>query len=140
MKNTLQPDYTLTGNVYQLVIPIDIGEMIPADDLARLLSAVLERMDHRKLYATYSRWGDETWANAIQLRMEGSPPTSVSKVQARNHWRSEVKKYLLFYASITLPTLQKKNSSWNSWARRIDTFRPVQWETPKSSILKSLKA
>jgi transposase len=57
MKNTLQPDYTLTGNVYQLVIPMDIGEMIPADDSVRLLNAVLERMDYRKLHAAYSRLG-----------------------------------------------------------------------------------
>jgi transposase len=36
---------------------MDIGEMIPADDSVRLLSAVLERMDYRKLYAAYSRMG-----------------------------------------------------------------------------------
>jgi len=55
--NTLQPDYTLTGNVYQLVIPMDIGEMIPADDSVRLLNVVLERMDYKKLHAAYSRLG-----------------------------------------------------------------------------------
>jgi len=36
---------------------MDIGEMIPADDSVRLLSAVLERMDYSKLYAAYSRMG-----------------------------------------------------------------------------------
>lgn len=36
---------------------MDIGEMIPADDSVRLLSAVLERMDYRKLRAAYSRLG-----------------------------------------------------------------------------------
>jgi transposase len=55
--NILRPDYTLTGNVYQLVIPMDIGEMIPADDSVRLLNAVLGRMDYRKLHAAYSRIG-----------------------------------------------------------------------------------
>lgn len=53
----LQPNYTTDGNVYQLVLPMDIGELIPADDSVRLLSAVLERMDYSKLYAAYSRRG-----------------------------------------------------------------------------------
>ena len=55
--NILQSDYTSTGNVYQLAIPIDIGEMIPADDSVRLLNAALERMDYSKLYEAYSRQG-----------------------------------------------------------------------------------
>lgn len=38
-------------------MPMDIGEMISADDTVRLLSAVLERMDYSKLYAAYSRMG-----------------------------------------------------------------------------------
>ena len=53
----LQPDYTSNGSVYQLAIPMDIGEMIPADDSVRLLDAVFERMDYTKLYAAYSRYG-----------------------------------------------------------------------------------
>lgn len=57
MKPILQPDYTLNGSVYQLVIPMDIGEMIPADDSVRLLNAVFERMDYSKLNAAYSRIG-----------------------------------------------------------------------------------
>lgn len=36
---------------------MDIGEMIPADDSVRLLNAVLERLDYRKLHAAYSRLG-----------------------------------------------------------------------------------
>jgi transposase len=36
---------------------MDIGEMIPADDSVRLLSAVFERMDFTKLHAAYSRIG-----------------------------------------------------------------------------------
>jgi transposase len=57
MTNNLQPDYTSNGSVYQLVIPTDIGDMIPADDSVRLLNAVFERMDYSKLYAAYSRMG-----------------------------------------------------------------------------------
>jgi hypothetical protein len=29
MNKILRPNYTSTGNVYQLVIPMDIGDMIP---------------------------------------------------------------------------------------------------------------
>jgi Transposase and inactivated derivatives len=36
---------------------MDIGDMIPADDSVRLLSAVLERMNYSKLHAAYSRMG-----------------------------------------------------------------------------------
>ena len=36
---------------------MDIGDIIPADDSVRLLSAVLERMDYSKLEAAYSRLG-----------------------------------------------------------------------------------
>jgi transposase len=57
MKHNLQPDYTSAGNVYQLVIPMDIGEMIPADDSVRLLNSVLERVNYSKLHAAYSRLG-----------------------------------------------------------------------------------
>lgn len=47
----------MNGSVYQLAIPMDIGDMIPADDSVRLLDAVFERMDYTKLYAAYSRIG-----------------------------------------------------------------------------------
>ena len=58
MKNTIiQPDYTVFGSVYQLAIPMDIGEMIPCDDSVRLLDAILERMDYSELYNAYSRLG-----------------------------------------------------------------------------------
>lgn len=36
---------------------MDIGEMIPADDSVRLLNAILERMDYKRLQAAYSRLG-----------------------------------------------------------------------------------
>ena len=57
MQNILQSDYTSTGSVYQLVLPMDIGELIPADDSVRLLDAILERMVYSKLYSAYSRLG-----------------------------------------------------------------------------------
>ena len=58
MKHTIiQPDYTASGSVYQLVIPMDIGEMIPCDDSVRLLDAIFERMDYSELCNAYSRIG-----------------------------------------------------------------------------------
>jgi len=36
---------------------MDIGEMIPADDSVRLLNAVMEKVDYRRLYGAYSRTG-----------------------------------------------------------------------------------
>lgn len=39
------------------MLPMDLGEMIPADDSVRLLDAILERMDYSNLYSAYSRLG-----------------------------------------------------------------------------------
>ena len=58
VKSTIiQPDYTAFGSVYQLALPMDIGELIPNDDSVRLLDAIMERMDYSKLYNAYSRLG-----------------------------------------------------------------------------------
>ena len=49
-----------------MVLPMDIGEMIPANDSVRLLDALCERMDFRKLCAEYSREGrNETSPKAL---------------------------------------------------------------------------
>lgn len=56
-KITSSSDYTSYGNSYQLVLPLDVALLIPADDSVRLLDAVLERVDYGKLYAAYSRIG-----------------------------------------------------------------------------------
>ena len=57
MNKKIQLDYTSNGSVYQLVLPMDIGEIIPEDDSVRLLNATMERMDYKELYAAYSRQG-----------------------------------------------------------------------------------
>jgi len=41
----------------QLVLPIETGILIPADDSVRLLSQVLEELNYSKLYAAYSQFG-----------------------------------------------------------------------------------
>jgi len=50
-----QPNYTLIEKGYQLCLPFEVGVLIPADDSVRLLNALMERMDYRKLYEAYSR-------------------------------------------------------------------------------------
>ena len=44
-------------NGFQLVMSLDCGVNIPEDDPVRLLNAVMERMDYRRIYAAYSREG-----------------------------------------------------------------------------------
>ena len=49
--------YTVFGDAYQLVLPLEMEGMIPEDDSVRLLSHELEGMDYRKLYQAYSAKG-----------------------------------------------------------------------------------
>ena len=55
---TLHKDYTFYGDNYQLVLPLDLACMIPADDSVRLLSQFIERM-FLDLYRTYCREGSK---------------------------------------------------------------------------------
>jgi transposase len=48
-------DYTTKTRNFQLVFPINFEINIPADDLVRLLSNVLEEIDYTELYKAYSR-------------------------------------------------------------------------------------
>lgn len=52
---TLQKNYTLNENGYQLKLPFDLETIIPADDSVRLLSQFVEAMDLTDLYSTYER-------------------------------------------------------------------------------------
>ena len=56
---TLHKDYTLYGENYQLVLPLDLDRLIPSDDSVRLLSQFIERMFLGDLYRTYCREGHE---------------------------------------------------------------------------------
>ena len=53
-KNYQQVEYTAYGTGYQVCLPMNVEIMIPSDEPVRLLSAVLEGLDYRKLTATYS--------------------------------------------------------------------------------------
>ena len=55
--NKTQVEYTAYGTEYQVCLPINLEIIIPSDEPVRLLSAVLEELDYRKLTATYSRLG-----------------------------------------------------------------------------------
>ena len=55
--NKTQVEYTAYGTEYQVCLPINLEIIIPSDEPVRLLSAVLEELDYRKLTATYSRFG-----------------------------------------------------------------------------------
>lgn len=56
-QNNTQVEYTAYGTEYQVCLPLNIEKIIPSDEPVRLLSAVLEELDYRKLTATYSRLG-----------------------------------------------------------------------------------
>ena len=53
----LQSDYSKNGGYIQLSLPIHTECLIPVDDSVRLIDQVLEEIDYRKLYLTYSSEG-----------------------------------------------------------------------------------
>lgn len=56
-QNTTQVEYTAYGTEYQVCLPMNLEITIPSDEPVRLLNAVMEELDYRKLTATYSRLG-----------------------------------------------------------------------------------
>ena len=52
---SLQKNYTLNGDGYQLKLPLNLETIIPNDDSVRLLSQFVEAMDLADLYSTYER-------------------------------------------------------------------------------------
>jgi transposase len=50
-------DYTEINDNFQLILPLNLENLIPADDSVRLLSHVLEGLDYTKLYKAYSSVG-----------------------------------------------------------------------------------
>ena len=53
----LQSDYSKNGSYIQLSLPIHTECLIPVDDSVRLIDQVLEEIDYRELYLTYSSEG-----------------------------------------------------------------------------------
>ena len=56
-KRITQKNYTNNCEVYQLVIPMETGILIPEDDSVRLLSQILEELYYTKLNEAYSSQG-----------------------------------------------------------------------------------
>ena len=56
-KRITQKNYTKNCEVYQLVIPVETGILIPEDDSVRLLSQILEELYYTKLNEAYSSQG-----------------------------------------------------------------------------------
>lgn len=67
--NKTQVDYTAIGTGYQVCLPMDLEIIIPTDEPVRLLSAVLEEMDYRKLTATYSRLGRIEYSPSLLFKV-----------------------------------------------------------------------
>ena len=65
----LQSNYSAIDNGYQLWIPLDCSVNIPEDDPVRLLSAVAERIDYRKVKAAYSRYGRNEYSPKILTKI-----------------------------------------------------------------------
>jgi transposase len=57
MKNLTQENPTPKTTSYQLVLPLNVEILIPADDSVRLLSEIMDQLDYTKLYKAYCRRG-----------------------------------------------------------------------------------
>ena len=68
-QNKKQVDYTLYEAGRQLKLPIETEILIAADDPVRLVSAVVERMDIRKIERSYSREGRNEYPPRILLKL-----------------------------------------------------------------------
>ena len=54
--NLTQKNYTTFNNVYQLKLPLNIEYIIPTNDSVRLLGQIVEEMDLKDIYLSYSRF------------------------------------------------------------------------------------
>ena len=56
-------------NGFQLVMPLNCGVSIPEDDPVRLLNAVMERLDYRRVWAAYSQIGRDEYSPKILTKV-----------------------------------------------------------------------
>ena len=68
-KNKKQVDYTAYGDGYQVCLPLNSEINIPGDDPVRLLSAIVERMNLKTLFATYSETGRNEYSPRILMKI-----------------------------------------------------------------------
>jgi transposase len=69
-KEIIHKNYNNNYNVYQLVLPVDTGILIPENDSVRLLSQIMEELDYTLLMKAYSTKG----------RNPAAPPDIIFKV------------------------------------------------------------
>lgn len=95
MKKQIQhTDYTTKRQAFQLMLPIDVGVKIDADESVRTLIEVTERMDYSKLNAAYGRLPGKKEATPKQMFqltilgfMEGTYSTRRLEKACRNDIR-----------------------------------------------------
>ena len=68
-KTNTQIDYTAKEVGYQLRISLEYDVRIPKDDPVRLLSAVLDRVDYRRVNAAYSRLGRSEYPTRLLTKV-----------------------------------------------------------------------
>ena len=68
-ENYKQVDYTLYEAERQVKLPMETEIYIAADDSVRLVSAVVERMDNKKIERSYSRDGRNEYPPRILLKV-----------------------------------------------------------------------
>ena len=69
----MQIDYTAYEVGYQLRISLECDVRVPKDDPVRLLSAVLDRVDYRRINAAYSRLGRKEYPTRLLTKVSMPP-------------------------------------------------------------------
>jgi len=54
INNLTHKNYTVFGNIYRLKLPLNIEYIIPKDDSVRLLGQIVEEMNLKEIYQSYS--------------------------------------------------------------------------------------
>ena len=67
--NRPQADYCAMENGFQLAMPLNCERTIGKNAPVRLLNAVMERIDYRKVYAEYSRLGRIEYSPKILIKI-----------------------------------------------------------------------
>ena len=68
-ENKTQVEYTANGTEYQVCLPTNLEIIIPSDESVRLLNAVTEELDYRRLTATYSRLGRNEYSPRLLFKI-----------------------------------------------------------------------
>lgn len=68
-ENKTQVEYTANGTEYQVCLPMNLEIIIPSDEPVRLLNAVTEELDYRRLTATYSRLGRNEYSPRLLFKI-----------------------------------------------------------------------